>query len=101
MRPHSNDLHNPFIFENLVDQSMLDIDPARICPSQITNKFFVSGRSLEGIDFKNFEEFLGFGFQPGRREFLSILLSLSGVDKRPRLHQTSSGEHFSMGVLRP
>ena len=101
MRPHSNNFHNPFIFENLVDQSMLNIDAARICPSQITNKFFVSGRSLEGIDFKDFEKFFGFGFQSGRRDFLGILLSLSGVDKRPRFHQTNSGEHFSIGILRP
>src|ERR1051326_290533 len=101
MRPHPNDFYNAFIFENLVNQSMLDIDAARIRPDQVSYQLFVTRRGLERINFEDSEKFFSIAFQSGRREFLGIFLSLSGIDKRPLLHQASSGEHFSTGLFKP
>src|SRR3990172_8332154 len=80
---------------------MLDINATRICPSQITDKFFVSRRNLKRISFEELEENFGFELQTCCREFLGIFLVLLGVNKRPGLHQVSSGEHFSIGVFSP
>ena len=80
---------------------MLNIDPARISSDQVTDKLFKARRGLEGIGFKNLEELFGFGFQSCRGDFLGIFLRLSGVDKRPLLHQTNSGEHLSTDVFKP
>jgi hypothetical protein len=100
MCPHPNDFHNAVVFENLVDEPMLDIDPSGIRSSQITNELFVPRRSLKGIYFENLEEFFSLGSQSSCSEFLGVLLSLFRVNKRP-FHQESSGEHFSTGVFKP
>lgn len=100
MCPHPNDLDDPLVFEHLINKTMLDINSARVCSSEITNKFLVPRGNLEGVVFEDSEEFLRLRFQSGRRKFLSIFLSLFGVDKFP-LHQSSSAEHFSTGVFKP
>jgi len=100
MRPHPNDFHDVAVFENLVHETMLNGDAARIRSAQITDKLFVAWRSLEGVLFKNLEEFFGFRFQSGSHKLLGVIPGLFGLDKRP-LHQGSSVEHFSTGVLRP
>lgn len=100
MRPHSNDLDNAAIFENLVDETMLNINASRVSSGQITNKLLISRCSLEGVHFENFKEFFGFGLQVGSDKFLCVFLSLFGENKRP-FHQESSEEHFSTGVLSP
>ena len=100
MRPHPNDFHNTSIFEDLINEAMLNVDTARIRTGQITNELLISRRTLERVDFKNFEQFFGFWLQSSGSKFLCIFLCLLGEDKRP-FHQVSSGEHFSTGVLSP
>lgn len=51
MRPHPNDFHNAPMFEDLIDETMLDVDAARIHSGQITDELLIPWRSLEGIDF--------------------------------------------------
>ncbi len=98
--PHPYDLHNVAVFEHLINETMLDIDPPGICSSQITDEFFVPWRSLERVLFEDRKQFLRFRFQSRSRKFFGIFSSLFGVNKRP-LHQSSSGEHFSTGVFSP
>src|SRR5258707_515279 len=101
MCPHSDDLHNPAIFKNLINKPMLNCDTPGVCPSQITDKFFVPRRSLEGVWFEDLEKFFCLRFQAGRRQLFSIFLCLRGVDQSPLHHQAGSGEHFSTGVRNP
>jgi len=100
MRPHPNHFHSAPIFKDLIDETMLDIDAARIRSGQITDKLFISWGSLEGVDFKNLKQLFSFWLQSNGYKFLCIFLRLLGENKRP-LYQESSGEHFSTGVLSP
>ena len=100
MRPHPNDLDNAAILEDLVNETMMDVNAARVSSGQVTNKLLISRWSLERVDFEDFKQFFGFWFQASSNKFLCVFLSLFGENKRP-FHQESSGEHFSTGVLSP
>lgn len=57
MCPHSNDFDDSLFRENLVDETVLSIYPARIGTGEISHEL---GRGLKGIEFDNFEEPFGF-----------------------------------------
>ena len=57
--PHPKDFHNVTFFEDLINEAMLNVDAARIRSGQITNELLVSRRSLERVEFKDFEQFFG------------------------------------------
>ena len=63
MRPHSNDFDDSLPRKDLVDESMLNVYPSRVCTSQISDELLIWRGCLERIEFKNFEESFGFGFQ--------------------------------------
>lgn len=54
MSPHSDDLDGLDLFQNLVDESMLNSDAAGISPQKISDQFFKGGRGLKGIFGKDF-----------------------------------------------
>lgn len=62
MRPHSQYLYGHVVRKDPVYQAMLDIDPARICASEVADQLFKRRWRLEGIDGQNFEKFLSFRF---------------------------------------
>ena len=37
--PHTDDLHGVLFFEDLIDESVLDIDPAGVSSSKVANEF--------------------------------------------------------------
>lgn len=41
MGPYAKNLYDFFFGHNLIYQSVVDIDPARISPGEISNEFFV------------------------------------------------------------
>jgi hypothetical protein len=45
MSPHSQHLHRPCLFQNLVDKPVLDVDSTGICPGQIANKLLIQAGS--------------------------------------------------------
>jgi len=49
MGPHTNNLNRLHIIQDLVDNSMLDIDPPRTSAGYITNQSLVWGRCAIGI----------------------------------------------------
>ena len=51
MRPHADNLYGLDIFQELVNQSMLNVDPSGIGAGQITYKFFVWWGIFKGIFF--------------------------------------------------
>lgn len=56
MSPHADHLDGVFGLIDLIDQSVLDIDPTRIGSCQITNQFLVTWRGLERILRHEIEE---------------------------------------------
>jgi hypothetical protein len=65
MGPHSDDFHGFEVIQNLVNQSVLDIDSSRVCAGQIAEQFFVGRGIVVGIFFEDFKQAFGLGFQPG------------------------------------
>jgi hypothetical protein len=100
MRPHSDHFDSPLILENLVDETVLNVDSARICTVQITDKFFKRRRIPKRIAFQNLEQLLDLGTQIGRRDFLGVLLRLSRKKELPR-HQFGVLEDLLSGSFSP
>ena len=47
--PHAKHLHDPILFENLVDMTVLNIDPPRKNPLEISYEFLEPRVGLERI----------------------------------------------------
>jgi hypothetical protein len=47
--PHTDDLNHLHIIEDLVDHSMLDIDPPGTSAGEISNQLLIWGRAAIGI----------------------------------------------------
>jgi len=76
MGPHSQDLDGLLLLQNLIYQSVLDIDAAGICAAQIAHQFFKWRRVLKGVLGEDSQQVVGFLFQIGRFEFSCIFFSL-------------------------
>ena len=55
MGPHADDLDHLDIIQDLVDHSMLYIDPSRTGAGQIADRHLVLGLSAIGVLFENIE----------------------------------------------
>jgi len=53
MRPHSNNLHRMFFFQDLINQTLLNVDPPGIGTAQIANQFLKRRGRLERILVEN------------------------------------------------
>lgn len=98
--PHPNDLDDLLLFENLVDQPMLDIDPSREGAFEITKQFLVSRRSLIGVLLQDRKESGHVFLQPSPVDLLGVALRLP-CEHQAVAHQFTSSSHWSTGVLRP
>jgi hypothetical protein len=58
VRPHSNDLDRSDVFQNLVHESVLDIDASGASASQIPDKSFVRRGILAWIQLQNLKQTL-------------------------------------------
>ena len=100
IRPHPQDLDDLLLFQHLIDESMLDIDPPRESARQIADQFFVGRWILEGMCRKNSKKLFGRWLKPGLLDFASILYRLSG-EYDLIAHQFSLVAHLSTGVFMP
>lgn len=100
MAPKTDDLNGFNIGQDLVDQSVLDVDSPRIGPRQIAHQFFKGRGIVEGVGFHYFQEYFGFGFKASRDQFLGIYLGLLRIQELP-VHQFSFFESLPTGVLSP
>ena len=100
MRPHPEDTNYFFVGKNLIHNTVLNIDPARICASQITNQFFKRRRILEWVLGKKRQQFQRLGFQTAGSKLLSILHCLLGINKLPT-HHSSAFELSARGSAMP
>ena len=98
--PEAENLHHSEVVEDLVDQPVLDVDPARIGAGQVTNQFLKGRRSLIRILSQSGEQEFRLGLETGSRQLFRILLGLPCKDNPPT-HQRSSGAQASTGVDRP
>lgn len=100
VRPEPDDFNDFFFFKDLVDQTVLDIDPSRTSARQVAFQLFMRGRSLVGIAIEDTEHLDGLVFEARRRQLFGVLLRLSGVNQFPS-HQEIFLAHLEVGVLSP
>ena len=89
MRPHPKNFHDAFRSVNLIDDTMLHVDPSRIEPGEVADEFFEWGRSPERVFFQEGEDFFGLGFQSAVRDLPCIFPGVFGVNDFPP-HQSNS-----------
>jgi hypothetical protein len=65
---------------DLVHETVLNVDAARISARQVPNQFFVGRWILKWIPGDEVEKTLGLGFEIRGRDFPGVLLSLLGVN---------------------
>jgi hypothetical protein len=84
VRPKTQNLNYAKIVENLIDQSMLDVDTARVRARQVANQFLEWGRGLIRIRCQDSQKLLSFVLESCGGQFLRILLGLPSVEKSAR-----------------
>lgn len=60
VRPHPEDLDRPLLCQNLIHESVLDVDSSRERAREVAHELFESGWLLPGIRPKDFEKHFGF-----------------------------------------
>ena len=84
--PHAQYTHNPLFGEYLVNQSMLNIDAARISASKVSDQLLKRRRVLQWVDGKNRKQFLRLGFETACGNLLCIFECLLGKNDLPTHH---------------
>jgi hypothetical protein len=78
--PHPKDFDGAFGGIDLIHETMLNVNAARISARQVSNQFFVGRWILKWIPGDEVEKTLGVGFEIRGRDLPGILLSLPGVN---------------------
>src|SRR6266446_1525117 len=78
VRPHPDDLHYPFFPENLINETLLDVDSPRAGPFEVTHQFLVWRRISERILSEDRQKRLGPFTQTRSRDLSGIFLRLLG-----------------------
>ena len=76
MRPHPDNLHYPIFLENLINETVLNVDSPRVRPFEVTHQFLVWGRISERTLSEDRQERLGLFTQARRRDLSGIFLRL-------------------------
>jgi hypothetical protein len=63
MRPHADDFHDTLAAEHLIDETMLNVDPAQERACEIAEEFLKGRRRLEATANEDFEQRFGFGLE--------------------------------------
>jgi len=91
--PHAKHLDSAFFLDDLIHETVLNIDPARVCPEKISEELLKRRRSLKGIIGEDAEKLLRLRPETCRGQATGILLSLFCEDKLPGCHQPGSLSH--------
>jgi hypothetical protein len=76
MRPHPDDLDDTLAAKHLIDETMLNVDPARERADEIADEFLKGRGRLERIAAEDFEQRFGFGLETGSFQLLRIFRRL-------------------------
>ena len=101
MGPHPKHLDGTFVFDDLIDEAVLNIDPARICPAKISDKSLKRRRPPKGIIGEDAEKLLRLWPETRRSQTTGVLLRRLCEDDLPGRHQPGSFSHRSIGVASP
>jgi len=103
-RPHLEDLDRPLLWQDLIHESVLDVDSSREGAREVTHELFESGWLLGGIRPEDFEELFGLFAQTAGRELPRVFLRLPRKDDLPGpgfAYQPGRFEVLESGVRNP
>lgn len=100
MSPHPKDFDGVFGGINLIDETVLDVDAARISARQVSHQFFIGRWILRWISGEEVEQTLGVGFEIRGRDLPGVLLGLPRINDRPT-HQPGLVEVLPSGSAMP
>jgi len=83
MSPHSQNLDGALGGIDLIDETVLEVDAARICARQVSHQFFIRRRILKWIFGEQVKQTLGLGFEIRGRDLPGVLLGLPRINDRP------------------
>ena len=89
VRPDAQHPDDLLFNEDLIDQSVLNIDATRVRASQVADQFFEGWWVLKRIGGKNRQQVLHLKFQSGAGHFFGIFERLLGKHKRPTHHSNA------------
>ncbi len=89
VRPDAQHPDDLLFNEDLIDQSVLNIDATRVRASQVADQFFEGWWVLKRIGGKNRQQVLHLKFQSGAGHLLGIFECLLGKHKRPTHHSNA------------
>ena len=104
MRPHPEDFHRPLLWQDLVHESVLDVDSSREGAREVSHELFESGRLLAGIRPEDFDEFFGLFTQAAGSKLPCVFLRLPRKDDLPGpgfAYQPGRFEVLERGVRNP
>jgi hypothetical protein len=93
MGPHAKHFDSTFVFDDLIHETVLNIDAPRVGAAQISEEFLKRRRSPKGILGKHAEKLLRLRPETSRSKTAGVLLSPSCEDELPRRHQPGSFSH--------
>ena len=91
--PHAKHLNSAFTIDDLINETVLNIDTAGICTAQIPDKFLERRRPSKGIVGEDPERLLGLWPETRESETRRVLLSLFCEDELPGRHQPGCFSH--------
>ncbi len=85
---------------DLIYETVLNVDAARISTRKVSHQFFVRRWVLKWISGDEVEKTLSLGFEIRGRNLPGVLLSLAGINDRPT-HQPGLVEDLPSGSAMP
>ena len=104
MGPHPENLDRPFRLQHLIDEAMMNVDPARESAFKIADQLLERRRAPPRISAKDHEQSLGLLAKPAPRDFSGVLLRLSREYDPPEgggFYQPGFSEVLLSGVRSP
>jgi len=104
VRPHPEDLDHSLFLQDLINEPVLNRDPARESTGEVADELLEPRRLSVGVFPENLEQFFRLRSKAGAIEPSCVLLSLLREDDPPGRvdpYQPGFSEHLEIGVRKP
>lgn len=98
--PHAQDPHGPLFAEDLIHHTVLNVDPAGVGTSEVSDQLLKGWRILKWVVGKNRQHFLRLGLEPAGGKLLGVFECLLGKHNLPT-HHFSAFALFANGSAMP
>jgi len=100
MSPHTDYFDRSMLRQDLVNQTVLNVDATGISAFQVASQLFKGRRLLKGVLLENVQQRFSLRAESRSRKLPGVLSRLSGKEKLPPYHPGVFAQRFR-GVRRP